>query len=259
MASGGAIVKTATGWLARLGTGAIDFVYPPTCLACHAPVERADALCAGCFKKLRPISAPFCPVLGIPFEVDLGPGALSAEAIANPPPYQRARTALVYNQIAGLLVSRLKYGDRPELALFCARLMAGAGHELLGTDAVLLPVPLHPLRQFTRRYNQSAEIARSLGHIAGMPVLPGLVRRKRATRRQVGLSAEARGRNVAGAFIAAPDAASRLKGRRVVIVDDVITTGSTVKAVTLALRRAGVEKIDVIAFARVVVGVETPI
>lgn len=259
MASGGAIVKTATGWLARLGTGAIDFVYPPTCLACHAPVERADALCAGCFQKLRPISAPFCPVLGIPFEVDLGPGALSAEAIANPPPYQRARTALVYNQIAGLLVSRLKYGDRPELALFCARLMAGAGHELLDADAVLLPVPLHPLRQFTRRYNQSAEIARSLGHIAGMPVLPGLVRRKRATRRQVGLSAEARGRNVAGAFIAAPDAAARLKGRRVVIVDDVITTGSTVKAVTLALRRAGVEKIDVIAFARVVVGVETPI
>ena len=259
MASGGAIVKTATGWLARLGTHAIDFVYPPTCLACHAPVAKADALCATCFGKLRPITAPYCPVLGIPFEVDLGPGALSAEAIANPPPYQRARTALVYNQVAGLLVSRLKYGDRPELAAFCARLMAAAGHDLLGPDAVLLPVPLHPLRQFTRRYNQSAEIARSLSHLAGLPLLPGLVRRKRATRRQVGLSADARGRNVAGAFIAAPDAVARLKGRRVVIVDDVITTGSTVKAVTLALKRAGVDKIDVIAFARVVVGVETPI
>ena len=259
MASEGTIVKTATGWLARLGAGAIDFVYPPTCLACHAPVERADALCAACFGKLRPISAPYCPVLGIPFEVDLGPGALSAEAIANPPPYQRARTALVYNQVAGLLVSRLKYGDRPELAAFCARLMAAAGFDLLGPDAVLLPVPLHPLRQFTRRYNQSAEIARSLSHLAGLPLLPGLVRRKRATRRQVGLSADARSRNVAGAFVAAPDALARLKGRRVVIVDDVVTTGSTVKAVTLALKRAGVDKIDVIAFARVVVGVETPI
>jgi ComF family protein len=259
MASGGAIVKTATGWLGRLGTGAVDFIYPPTCLACHVPVERADALCASCFGKLRPISAPFCPVLGIPFEVDLGPGALSAEAIANPPPYQRARTALVYNHVAGLLVSRLKYGDRPEMAAFCARLMAAAGHELLGGDAVLVPVPLHPLRQFTRRYNQSAEIARSLSHLTGLPQLPGLVRRKRATRRQVGLSADARGRNVAGAFVASPDAVARLKGRRVVLVDDVITTGSTVKSVTLALKRAGIDKIDVIAFARVVVGVETPI
>ena len=259
MASGGAIVKTAAGWLAQLGTGAIDFVYPPSCLACHAPVAQADALCASCFGKLRPITAPYCPVLGIPFEVDLGPGALSAEAIANPPPYQRARTALVYSQVAGLLVSRLKYGDRPELASFCARLMAAAGQELLGPDAVLLPVPLHPLRQLTRRYNQSAEIARALSHLTGVPLLPGLVRRKRATRRQVGLSADARSRNVAGAFIAAPDAVVRLKGRRVVIVDDVITTGSTVKAVTLALKRGGVDKIDVIAFARVVVGVETPI
>lgn len=259
MASGGAIVKTARGWLAQLSAGAVNFVYPPTCLACHAPVERADALCPACFGKLRPITAPYCPVLGIPFEVDLGPGALSAEAIANPPPYQRARTALVYSQVAGLLVSRLKYSDRPELAAFCARLMAGSGNELLGDDAVLVPVPLHPLRQFTRRYNQSAEIARALGRLAGVPLLPGLVRRKRATRRQVGLSADARGRNVAGAFVAAPDAVARLKGRRVVIVDDVITTGSTVKAVTLALRRAGIDKIDVIAFARVVVGVETPI
>jgi ComF family protein len=259
MASVGAIVKTATVGLARLGGGAVDFVYPPTCLSCHAPVARADALCASCFGKLRPISRPYCPVLGIPFEVDLGPGALSAEAIANPPPYQRARTALVYNQVAGLLVSRLKYGDRPELASFCARLMASAGHELLGPDAVLLPVPLHPARQFFRRYNQSAEIARALGRLTAMPLLPGLVRRKRATRRQVGLSADARGRNVAGAFIAAPDALVRLKGRRVVIVDDVITTGSTVRAVALALKRAGVDKIDVIGFARVVVGVETPI
>lgn len=259
MESGGAIVKSAGVWLGRFGASLADFVYPPTCLCCHAPVGRADTLCAVCFRQLRPISRPFCPVLGIPFEVDLGPEARSAEAIANPPPYGRARTALVYNRTAGLLVSRLKYGDRPELAGFCARLMANAGAELLDSDAALVPVPLHPFRQLARRYNQSAELARALGHIAGLPLLPGLVRRQRATRRQVGLSADARVRNVAGAFVAAPDTVRKLHGRRVVIVDDVITTGSTVKAVTLALKRAGVEKIDVIGFARVVVGVETPI
>lgn len=240
--------------LKRLGTGALDQLYPPTCLHCDAPVGTADALCAACFVQLRPITAPLCPRLGIPFEVSIGPDAVSAEAIADPPPFDRSRSAVLYNAVARKLVSRLKYGDRPELARFCARLMASAGHEFWGASPVLLPVPLHPWRQFTRRYNQSTELARLLGGLAGVAVDPLLVRRKKNTRRQVGLTADARARNVGGAFEARPDILVRLKGRPVVIVDDVITTGSTVKAVTRALQKAGVERIDVLSFARVTVG-----
>lgn len=239
--------------LRRLGTGLLDQLYPPACLHCDAPVAAADALCAGCFAQLRPITAPLCPRLGIPFEVSLGPDALSAEAIADPPPFDRARSAVLYNAVARKLVSRLKYGDRPELAGFCARLMLPAGREFWADGPVLLPVPLYRWRQFLRRYNQSAELARALAALAGLSVDPLLVSRKRATRQQVGLTAEARARNVAGAFVAHPDILARLKGRRVVIVDDVITTGSTVKAVTRALQRAGVERIDVLSFARVTV------
>jgi ComF family protein len=256
METRGALVKTVRppGPLRRLGRLVLDQLYPPLCLACDAPVASADALCAGCFGQLRPITAPRCPVLGLPFTASLGPDALSAEAIADPPPFARARSAVIYNDIARALVSRLKYGDRPEYARLCARLMAQGGEELLTPDAVLVPIPLHPTRLLSRRYNQSTELARALGRLVDLPVECGLVRRRRRTRQQVGLSGNARERNVAGAFVLHPDALTRLAGRRVVLIDDVITTGSTVKAVTRALLAGGIADIDVLSFARVVPG-----
>jgi ComF family protein len=256
METGAGLVKSRAALqpLKRLGALLLDTLYPPTCLSCDAPVATADTLCAACFRQLRPITAPMCPVLGIPFEVSLGPTARSAEAIAEPPPFDRARAAVVYNGVARSLVGKLKYGDRPELARFCARLMAQAGHELWGSDAVLLPVPMHRTRQFSRRYNQATELARVLGRLTGLVVDPLLVNRGRNTKPQVGLSGDARRRNLAGAFQPSPDISSRLRGRRVIIVDDVVTTGSTAKAVTRALRAGGVQQVDVISFARVVTG-----
>jgi ComF family protein len=257
MESGAAIVKRPSGLAAlahRAAITVLDQLYPPLCLHCEAPVAEADTLCGKCFAALRPITAPHCPVMGTPFEVSLGPDALSAEAIADPPPFRRARSAVIYNDVARKLVAQLKYGDRPELARFCARLMARAGHELWRNDPVIVPVPLHRTRQLERRYNQSAELARALGRVTGLKVDPLLVARTRRTKQQVGLSADARQRNVAGAFTVRPDATERLKGRPVVLVDDVITTGSTVKALTRTLNRAGIDHVDVISFARVPVG-----
>lgn len=255
MGSQAEIVKSPL-WsgVTRIASAALDLLYPPLCLHCEAAVAQPDALCPPCFAALRPISAPYCPVLGLPFEVSLGPEALSAEAIADPPPFKRARSAVIYNEVARRLVGRLKYGDRPELARFCARLMRSAGHDLWADGPVLVPVPLHRSRLFERRYNQSGELARALARLTGLGVDLSLVARTRRTRQQVGLSADARQRNVAGAFSVRADAALRLAGRRVVIVDDVITTGSTVKAVTRALNRAGIDAVDVISFARVVTG-----
>ena len=227
-------VKAGSAAMARLGGALLDLVYPPTCLDCDAPIAVHAALCPGCFARLRPITQPWCPVLGLPFEISIGPEVRSAEAIADPPPFDRARSAVLYNEVARAIVSRLKYGDRPELAGFCARLMHPAGKEFWAEGPVL-------------------------ARLTGLSVDTGLVARSRRTRQQVGLSNEARQRNVAGAFTAHPEALRRLKGRGVVLVDDVITTGSTVKAITRELRRAGVGKIDVISFARVVTGAELPI
>ena len=242
----------------------LDYIYPPACVSCDTAVGVANSLCPKCWRGLRPITAPLCPVLGLPFEVCIGPDALSAEAIANPPPFSRARSALIHNDVASAIVSRLKFGDRPELAGFCARLMHGAGAELLAgekgqKEPVLVPVPLHRVRQWQRRYNQANELARFLGRVGGLEVLPLVVRRKRATPRQIGLSASQRARNVAGAFEAMPDILEAVAGRRVVIVDDVITTGSTVSALSKTLRKTGIEQIDVISFSRVVFGEDATI
>lgn len=259
-------VRLRAGWvgegrsfLRRLGTAVLDGLYPPACLGCEAPLATADALCPRCFTKLYPITPPYCERLGIPFEVPLGPGAVSPEALADPPPFERARAAVAYSDLAQTVVGRLKYGDRPEIARFCARLMAGAGADLWLRQPVIVPVPLHPWRHLQRRYNQSEELARALGRLTGLTVETRLLERTRKTRQQVGLSADARSRNVAGAFAARGEVAARLAGRPVVVVDDVVTTGSTVRAVTHALHRAGLCHVDVISFARVVICNGAPI
>ncbi|MDB5623429.1 MAG: hypothetical protein JWR39_1992, partial [Devosia sp.] len=244
-------MRRALAGLRRLGVAVLDQLYPPVCLNCEAPAAQTDGLCSSCFSLMRPITAPLCLRLGIPFEFSLGPDGVSAEAVADPPPFARARAAVVYNEVARTLVSRLKYGDRPEIARFCARLMAGAGHELWGgSPGVLVPVPLHPRRRRERRYNQSAEVALQLARLTGVAAELSLVRRTKQTRQQVGLSSEGRLRNVRGAFAVDPELPIRPTGRRVILVDDVYTTGATTKAVTRVLLRAGVEQVDVITFAR---------
>ena len=237
----------------------LDMLYPPVCIACSAPVAEPDGLCTACWQALIPISAPMCPVLGLPFAADMGPEAVSAEALADPPVFQRARASFAYSPMSARIVSRFKYGDHPELAGFMAAAMERAGAEFWPDDPILVPVPLHRFRQWRRRYNQSAELARRLAGARGLTFVPDLVRRKRHTRQQVGLNAEQRKRNVAGAFGVDALAAGRWAGRRVVLVDDVLTTGATVSALARALKRAGFDQIDVISFARVVPGLEIPI
>lgn len=258
MESGNGIVKSAA-WrdgVGALGRALLDQLFPPVCLACADAVGTPDGLCPSCWRQLAPITAPFCPVLGIPLPAGLGPDALSAQALADPPPYRRARAAVAYNEVARRLVSLLKYADRPEIALFCGRLMAAAAAELAGPDAVLVPVPLHRMRQWKRRYNQSTELARVLARLLAIPLETGLVYRARHTPQQVGLSARQRARNVAGAFAVRPDAALRASGRRIVLVDDVVTTGATVTALARSLRRSGLGHVEVISFARVVPGAD---
>ena len=243
----------------RAGHALLDWLYPPVCLSCAAPVAEPHGLCTACWQALVPITAPMCPVLGLPFAADMGEGTVSAEALADPPVYGRARAAFIYSPMSARLVARLKYNDRPELAAFAAAAMAGAGREYWPDHPVLVPVPLHRFRQWRRGYNQSAELARQLARNLDLDFAPDLAHRKRHTRQQVGLNPDQRRRNVAGAFAVDPNSAGRWAGRRLVIVDDVVTTGATVSALTRALKRAGFDQIDVISFARVVPGAELPI
>lgn len=197
---------------------------------------------------------PWCAVMGTPFSHDMGDGFLSAEAIANPPPFARARSACAYQGVARRMVQTLKYSDRPDLAPWMARWMARAGAELLAEAAVIVPVPLHRRRFFSRRFNQSAELARALSRLSGVPFEPGAMERVKKTRQQVGLPMRDREENVRGAFHVPESADILVRGRRVLLVDDVYTTGATAAAASRALLKRGACAVDVLTFARVLPG-----
>jgi ComF family protein len=237
---------------------ALDVALPTLCVACREPVD-GDGVCAACWAKLSFIAPPFCPRLGIPFVYDPGTDMLSMEAIANPPAYARARAAVRYDDVARTLVHALKYQDRTDLAPAMGRWMARAGHELLDDADVLVPVPLHWKRAWGRRYNQSGALARVIERQTGVRTAPEALRRIRPTEQQIGLSRTQRASNVQGAFKVATDRQSLIAGRRVVLVDDVLTSGATVDACARALLRAKAASVDVLVFARVVDAHKSPI
>jgi ComF family protein len=229
----------------------LDIALPTLCVACREPVD-GEGVCAACWSKLSFIAKPFCPKLGIPFVYDPGPDLLSMEAIANPPAYARARAAVRYDDVARTLVHALKYQDRTDLAPAMGRWMVRAGKELLTEADWLIPVPLHWRRAWHRRYNQSGVLARIIERQSGVKVRGDVLRRVRATEQQVGLSRPQRASNVQGAFKVSADRQSEIQGRRVVLIDDVLTSGATVDACARALLRAKAVQVDVLVFARVV-------
>jgi ComF family protein len=235
----------------RLWRGAIDVVLPPRCLACGVPAAEASSMCARCWSELTHIVEPCCDRLGTPFAYDEGEGALSAAAIAEPPEWARARAAVAYDAVSGKLVQALKYADRHEAGLVMARLMQHAGRRLIAEADAIVPIPLHRWRLWTRRYNQSGLLAAKIAKAAGRPFRPELLERVRATPRQVGLTREDRRRNLRRAFAVPETAVQDILGRRILLVDDVVTTGATANAAARALMKAGAAGVDVLAFALV--------
>jgi ComF family protein len=240
-----------TAVLKRLPGHLADLILPHACPACHAAIADADALCARCWSQIRFIESPVCPVYGTPFAYDLGSGILSAEALADPPPFRRARSAAVYGDVVRNLVHQLKYHDRPQLAQVLAKSMYRAGQSLLVECSVIIPVPLYRWRLWQRRFNQSAAIAASLSRLSGVPHDFFALERVRPTQQQVGLTAGQREENVRGAFRVPEPMRMRIAGQAVLLVDDVYTSGATAKAATRALLRGGAGAVDVLTFARV--------
>jgi ComF family protein len=237
---------------------ALDIALPTLCIACREPVD-GEGVCAACWGQLSFIEPPYCPRLGIPFVFDPGPELLSMEAIANPPAYQRARAAVRYDEVARTLVHALKYQDRTDLAPMMGRWMARAGREMLDSADLLVPVPLHWRRAWHRRYNQSGALARIIARQSRVPLDGDLLQRVRATEQQVGLSRPQRASNVQGAFQVSKERQSEVNGRRIILVDDVLTSGATVDACARALLRAKAAQVDVLVFARVVDTPKAPI
>ena len=231
---------------------ALDLLLPPRCLACGEPVATPGTLCAACWPDVRFLSAPHCAICGYPFEFDSGPNALCPACMRERPAYDRARAALRYDEGSARLVVALKHADRTDAAPTYGAWMARAGAELIADCDVLVPVPLHRLRLLARRYNQSALLAHAVAAASGKPVAPDALKRVRRTRSQGRMNRRERAANVRGAFAVRRGREARVEGRRVLLIDDVLTTGATVAACTRALNTAGAAEVDVLTLARVV-------
>ncbi|WP_370676691.1 ComF family protein [Pleomorphomonas sp. PLEO] len=229
-----------------------DLVLPPACPVCRARLGSTGGLCTACWQSLRFLERPWCERLGTPLPIDLGPGILSAAAVADPPAFARARSAVSYEGPVPDLVHALKYADRTDLAPMLGAWMARAAHELVPDADMLIPVPLHWGRLASRRFNQAALLAHQVGRLTGLPVAARLLLRTRRTPQQVGLGRDERARNMRGAFIVPESKKADLAGRRPILIDDVLTTGATLEAATRALLAAGAPAVDVLTLARVV-------
>ena len=238
--------------LRRSASRLLDAILPPRCLKCGEIIADSGSLCGRCWPELRFLSAPCCACCGFPFEFDMGEGSLCAACTADRPLYDRARAALVYDDASRDLVLRFKHADRIDGAATFAGWMGRAGAELVASADIIAPVPLHRWRLVRRRYNQAAVLANAIAALRGKRVVPDLLVRRRATPSQGHLGRSQRRRNVAGAFALHPGRAHSAVGARILLVDDVLTTGATAEACAKALRNAGAKAVDLLVLARVV-------
>lgn len=229
----------------------IDLLLPPRCVMCRALIDSRDGLCASCWKRLHLIGRPYCECLGIPFAFDPGGPMISLTALQKPPAYGRARAACLFGDVSRRLVYALKYGDRHEVVTLMARLMLRVGSDLLQDAGILIPVPLHQSRLWWRRFNQSALLAQLLARRSGRPMASDLLLRTRRTRPQVGLNPRQRARNLSGAFAISRKYPSGVVGKRVLLIDDVLTTGATADGCARVLLKAGAAGVDVLTFTNV--------
>lgn len=241
----------------RFWRAAMNFLLPPLCLRCDAPVSEDQTLCAACWKEIHFIDAPFCPRCGAPFEVRTEESVLSALGLglcaaceSDPPFFTAARSAVLYNDASRSLLLRLKHGDKLHPVPAMAAWMARAGADLWDEVEMIAPVPLHRWRLLKRRYNQAALLAQALGRLKEKPVGVDLLLRHRATESQGHKDKTARHKNVAGAFALNKRYAAQIRGKKILLVDDVMTSGATVQACTRTLLAAGAAAVFVLTFAR---------
>lgn len=228
--------------------GLLDLVFPPQTLD-RSGRAQSNGLSAQAWARVAFIAEPLCDGCGAPFE--FAAADRCAACLARPRAFQRARAAVLYDEASRDLILQFKHADRTDLAGLLAGWVSRAADELLAEADAVAPVPLHRSRLLARRYNQAAEIARPLARRHGLAFLPDALVRAKRTESQAGKSGSGRRRNVAGAFVVPKRARRRVEGRRILLVDDVLTTGATAEACARALLRGGAAAVDVAVVARV--------
>ena len=234
----------------------LDLAMPPQSLLTGSPA--VGGVEGDLWGAIRFLDNPCCRICGFPFDFAQGDGALCGRCAARPPAFDHARAAFGYDDNSRKMVLDFKHGGRTHGLKTFGIHMSRAGRDFLPDADFIIPVPLHASRLVKRRYNQSALLARALRPYTPAQFDPDILMRSRATATQGGKTAVGRRTNVRGAFKVRPRASDRLQGKRVVVIDDVMTTGATLGACSKALKRAGAVKVDALVLARVVRGAPLP-
>jgi len=230
----------------------LDFALPPRCPGCGIVTEEPHRFCLDCWSALRFLGAPCCARCALPFDYDAGAEVECGRCLAEPPAFDRLRAAVAYGEISRKVALKLKYGGRPGVAETMARFMAR--HLDMSEAAILVPVPLHRWRIWRRGYNQAALIAAALAARAGLEARLDLIDRVKATPPLRGMGPRERKEAVRGAFRIDPKRKAAIKGRAVILIDDVYTSGATANACARVLKRAGAARVNILCWARVVRG-----
>ena len=225
-------------------------ILPPRCIVTGDVVDEMGILSSDAWRKLYFIQAPLCQCCGIPFDFESEENILCLDCLRTPPVFDQARSSLIYDEVSKKIILNFKYGDRTDFILTFTNWLSQAGYDLLTKTDMLVPIPLHPLRLWVRRYNQAALLAQALSKSTGIKTYPTLLKRVKKTKQHQGMSKAERYQNIANAFAIDHTHHSLIKDKTITVVDDVLTTGATVSEAARVLKNAGAKTVYVLTIAR---------
>lgn len=229
----------------------LNLLTPPRCICGEILTDEKSHFCNKCWPELSLISASaVCSSCGLPFEFEMGEGAVCSDCLAINPQFDKARSVFKYNDTAGKMITGLKYQDKTPYAKTLAGLMCGKLGELGGEFDIITSVPIHPRRLLKRKYNQSAILANKIAKSIGKKANNLILKKPKDINPQASLTRDERIKNIKGAYKVNEKFKSRIIGKNVLLVDDVLTTGATASECAKVLKNAGAGKVFVITAAR---------
>ena len=231
----------------------LDFALPERCPSCGVISTDGSNFCLDCWLKLRFLNRPWCAACALPFDFEQAEGAVCGQCLAQPPLHDGIRAAVAYDQTSRRIALRLKYGGKIGLAKLVARQLVRHLPEDR-SDIIVVPVPLHWSRLWSRSFNQSALIAQELARLGGMEYSPDLLLRTKRTPSLRGLSSKDRRKTVGKAFRINPSRSKRIEAARILLVDDVLTTGATSDGCVKVLKKSGASWVQLFCWARALRG-----